>query len=121
MRARALGATVLLLALAGTGCGGGDEGQSREPRTPELTVPGEPAADESPRRERPRERTTTEATTQPLEQPPPATTTPSGGAQAPTTPTPEPPADTPQNDAPPPSGSAAEKFEDFCDENPGAC
>ena len=32
-----------------------------------------------------------------------------------------PPADTPENDAPPPEDSPAERFEEFCDENPGAC
>ena len=28
---------------------------------------------------------------------------------------------TQQNDTPPPSGSPAERFEQFCQENPGAC
>ena len=36
-------------------------------------------------------------------------------------PTPEPPADTPENDTPPPADSPAERFEEFCNENPGAC
>jgi len=58
------------------------------------------------------------------------TTGDSGGTPAPTTPpaggggsggTPAPPQDSPQNDTPPPSGSPAEKFEQFCQENPGAC
>jgi hypothetical protein len=31
------------------------------------------------------------------------------------------PQDSPQNDVPPPAGSAAEQFEEFCDENPEAC
>jgi hypothetical protein len=31
------------------------------------------------------------------------------------------PEDSPQNDTPPPPGSAAEEFEQFCDENPEAC
>jgi hypothetical protein len=35
--------------------------------------------------------------------------------------TPEPPEDTPQNDAPPPEDSPAERFEQYCNENPGAC
>ena len=29
--------------------------------------------------------------------------------------------DTPQNDTPPPEDSPAERFEDFCAQNPGAC
>jgi hypothetical protein len=40
----------------------------------------------------------------------------SGGAQAPAA-----PKDTPQNDVPPPQGSPAQKFERFCQQNPGAC
>ena len=35
--------------------------------------------------------------------------------------TPREPADTPENDAPPPEGSPAERFEQYCNENPGAC
>ena len=35
--------------------------------------------------------------------------------------TPQAPADTPESDSPPPEDSPAERFEDYCDENPGAC
>ena len=54
----------------------------------------------------------------------------SGGAGTPTQTTPAqpnsgggaaPPQDTETNDTPPPSGSPAERFEKFCEENPGAC
>ena len=53
----------------------------------------------------------------------------SGGSTAPTQPPAQPdssggattPQDTEQNDTPPPSGSPAEKFEKFCEQNPGAC
>jgi hypothetical protein len=38
---------------------------------------------------------------------------PSGGANAPD--------DTKQKDTPPPQGSPAERFEQFCSDNPGAC
>jgi hypothetical protein len=38
---------------------------------------------------------------------------PSGGQHA--------PEDSPENDTPPPPGSPAERFERFCEENPGAC
>ena len=52
---------------------------------------------------------------------PPADTAPpadDGGAPAPA---PEPPVDSPENETPPPEDSPAERFEEFCDENPGAC
>ena len=29
--------------------------------------------------------------------------------------------DTPENDAPPPEDTPAERFEEYCNENPGAC
>ena len=31
------------------------------------------------------------------------------------------PSDTPENDTPPPADSPAERFEQFCNDNPGAC
>jgi hypothetical protein len=40
-----------------------------------------------------------------------------GPAPAPT----DPPADTPENDTPPPEDTPAERFEEYCNENPGAC
>ena len=61
------------------------------------------------------DRTTTDesgGTTAPAT-PPADTGSGSGGTQA--------PQDSPQNDTPPPSGSPAERFEQFCEENPGAC
>ena len=93
------------------GCGGDDERAETTPALPELTIPR------------------TEATTPPATTPPPEPTVPpeqtetlppdgDGGAPAPT---PEPPADSPENDTPPPADSPAERFEEFCDENPGAC
>ena len=51
----------------------------------------------------------------PVETVPPPT---GGGTPAPEA---EPPADTPENDTPPPADSPAERFEEFCDDNPGAC
>jgi hypothetical protein len=54
---------------------------------------------------------TTQTQTQPSTQTP---TTPSGGTQAP-------PADTQGNDTPPPANSPAQRFEDFCAQNLGAC
>ena len=38
-----------------------------------------------------------------------------------TTTAPEAPADTPESDSPPPQGSPAERFEQYCEDNPGAC
>jgi hypothetical protein len=43
-----------------------------------------------------------------------APSAPSGGTQAPQN-------DTPQNDVAPPKGSPADRFEQFCKDNPGAC
>jgi hypothetical protein len=40
----------------------------------------------------------------------------SGGAQAPSA-----PQDTQENDVPPSQGSPAQRFEKFCEQNPGAC
>ena len=33
----------------------------------------------------------------------------------------QPPADSPDNDTPPPEDTPAERFEEYCNENPGAC
>jgi hypothetical protein len=91
---------------------GGDDGKSEPQAVPELRPPGGSVGK--------RENTTTTDTTttedtQTQTQPStPAQTPPSGGTQAP-------PADTEGNDTPPPSGSPAERFEDFCAQNPGAC
>ena len=91
------------MALAVPACGGDEEEPARSPQRPELTVPTgtEPAPPN-----------TTSAPTAPTTAPP------SGGAPAPpqrTTP------DSPGNDVAPPPGTPAERFEKFCDENPGAC
>ncbi len=85
-------------------CGGDDE---EEPLTaPELTVPRSTEPE-----------TTEQDTTSDQTQPAPTPEPDSGGTPAPT---PE-PKDSPQNDQPPPPGSPAERFEKFCEENPGAC
>lgn len=101
----------LLLAAALAGCGGDEEPQPDTTRTlPDLAVP---EADT----------TTTETTVAPP--PPPETTVdPATETVAPEQPEPppeDPPADTPENDAPPPEDSPAERFEEYCNENPGAC
>jgi outer membrane biosynthesis protein TonB len=108
----------LLVAVAVTGCGGDEDPAAEPPVTlPDLTVP---QTDETPAPE-PGPETTTPAPVEPAPAPEPAPETPpstDGGTPAPA---PEPPADTPENDTPPPPDSPAERFEDFCNENPGAC
>ena len=99
-------------AIAGSalpGCGGDEEPAATTPALPELTVP---RGETTP---------TTPPETETVAPAPPADTAPppdDGGAPAPA---PEPPADSPENDTPPPEDSPAERFEEFCDENPGAC
>lgn len=114
-----------LLALVAAGCGGDDETAETVPPAPELSLPGEetPTLDDLPDsttttgegdgRATPAPETPGEATPpadggEQQQQPPP-----SGGQPAPD--------DTPQNDRPPPAGSPAERFEQFCNDNPGAC
>ena len=109
----------LLAAATATGCGGDADPAAQPPVTlPDLTVP---QTDETPAPE-PETETTAPAPVEPEPEPEPAPeqVPPStdGGTPAPT---PEPPADTPENDTPPPADSPAERFEDFCNENPGAC
>jgi hypothetical protein len=92
------------------GCGGDDEPSTSTARElPNLDLP-----------------TTTKAAPPVVETTPPATpTTVDPGTETlpeegPKT-TPTTPADTPENDAPPPADSPAERFEQYCEENPGAC
>jgi hypothetical protein len=109
---RGLTPLLVLLALAPAGCGGDDEAPARPASARELTVPRRtetrPEAAATP--------TTAKPQPQPQPAPPPQTET-SGGTQAPQ---PQ-PQDSPQNDTPPPKGTPAERFEQFCDENPDAC
>jgi hypothetical protein len=112
---------VATLALAG--CGGDDESADETtPALPDLTVPRgdtgeevEPAPAPAPEPETAPQPNFETETLAPPETAPPST---GGGTPAPES---EPPPDTPENDAPPPEGSPAERFEEFCNENPGAC
>jgi hypothetical protein len=88
------------------GCGGDDEPAETTRDLPELSLPSTETAP-------PVEQTETQATTVdpstetlPPEGPPPSDTAPT---------------DTPESDTAPPSDSPAERFEEYCDENPGAC
>jgi outer membrane biosynthesis protein TonB len=100
----------LLVAAAIAGCGGDDEPAGETTRelpdlsittetTPTVTTPVEPPATE----------TTVDPATEtlPEEGPPPEPE--------------QPPADSPDSDTPPPEDSPAERFEEYCNENPGAC
>ncbi len=96
---------VLVTALAG--CGSDDEPADTTRSLPDLAIP------------------TTATTPPPLTETAPATTTVDPATEtlpeegpAPTT---QPPQDAPENDAPPPEDSPAERFEEYCNENPGAC
>ena len=98
----------LLLVAALAGCGGDDEPADTTRSLPDLAIP------------------TTETTPPPVtETAPPATTvdpaTETLPEEGPVPTTTQPPQDTPENDAPPPEGSPAERFEEYCNENPGAC
>jgi type IV secretory pathway VirB10-like protein len=108
-------AALLALALAASGCGGDDEPSAEtEPALPNLTVPQGDTTEAAPE-------TVPEPPFDPsTETLPPETVPPSTGGGTPA-PEPEPPADTPENDAAPPADSPAERFEEFCDDNPGAC
>jgi type IV secretory pathway VirB10-like protein len=109
-------AALLALALAAAGCGGDDEPASEtEPALPNLTVPQGDTAETEPETEPEEPFDPSTETLPPVETAPPST---GGGTPAPEA---EPPADTPENDVPPPADSPAERFEEFCDDNPGAC
>ena len=93
------------MALALAGCGGDDEPAEPAITVPDLTVPGRDEVQPEP--------TDTAPATTPAA--PPADT--SGGTTVPT----DPGTDSPENDTSPPPGSPAERFEKFCEANPGAC
>jgi hypothetical protein len=88
------------------GCGGDAEPADTTRQLPELAPPSteaSPTVEETT----PTSTTVDPATeTLPLEGPPPSDTAP---------------ADTPQSDTAPPQDSPAERFEEYCNENPGAC
>jgi hypothetical protein len=95
-------------ALVPLACGGDEPGATDTTTAPELTVPQTTTPDTE---------TTTTPAPAPTETQPPADPG-SGGTTAPPTTQQQ---DSPEHDSPAPKGSPAEKFEKFCDENPGAC
>ncbi|HWH44671.1 MAG TPA: hypothetical protein VNT32_08060 [Thermoleophilaceae bacterium] len=114
-----------LFALVATGCGGDDEEASQTvPPLPELTVPGEntPTLDDLPSTDTTETGTSTDGGAGGTVTPPAdgGAEAPSGGGGAPSGGQAA-PQDTPDNDTPPPAGSPAERFEEFCSENPGTC
>ena len=106
---------VVGIALANSG---GDDGSATSVTTPELTVPGgsgqlsegegggRGTTGDSGQSEPDQQQEQQEQQTSPSE--------PTGGSPAPSQ-------DTEQNDVPPPPGSPADRFERFCEQNPGAC
>lgn len=122
-------AAALALLFTAPACGGDDEptpaptGTPQEaPIKPELTVPGEPT-ETSKRSE---SSTTREAPPAPTTTPQPPSPAPAPAPDAPpatsTDEQPEPaPQDAPDNDTPPPEDSPAERFEEFCEQNPRDC
>jgi hypothetical protein len=96
----------LLLVAAIAGCGGDDEPAETTRELPELSLPNTEAAPTVEQTE-PSSTTVDPATeTLPPEGPPPSDTAPT---------------DTPDSDTAPPEDSPAERFEEYCNENPGAC
>ena len=89
------------------GCGADDEPAETTRELPELSLPStEPTAPSVEQTE-----------TQPTTVDPATETLPEEGPDA----APPPAEDTPENDAPPPEDTPAERFEEYCNENPGAC
>jgi hypothetical protein len=114
--------TGLIVGVVLASSGGGDSKQ-KDVGAPELTIPGGSSTTGGSSRER-KGATGTSGESGPTSsgpqstggaQAPPANQN-SGGAQAPSA-----PKDTQRNDVPPPQGSPAQRFEKFCQDNPGAC
>ena len=96
----------LLLVAAIAGCGGDDEPADTTRGLPELSPPRSETAPTVEQTEPPSTTVDPATETLPPEGPPPSDTAP---------------ADTPESDTAPPDDSPAERFEEYCNENPGAC
>jgi hypothetical protein len=111
---RAIAVLLALFALAAAGCGGDEEPASdaaEQLDTPPLTAPGGDASDLQ--ETAPTGTGTTPAPAAPGDPGTGGTPPPAGGG------TPAP--DSPVYDTPPAPGTPPAQFEDFCNENPGAC
>jgi len=113
--------TYTLLAIAAVAAGllvgvviasGGDDKESEPQPVPELRPPGGSVGTRD--KTSTTDTTTTDTTPTQTQPSTPTQTPPSGGTQAP-------PADTENHDTAPPANSPAQRFEDFCAQNPGAC
>jgi hypothetical protein len=96
----------LLLVAAIAGCGGDDEPAETTRELPDLSLPSTEAGPTVEQTEPPATTVDPATETLPLEGPAPSDTAP---------------ADTPESDTAPPENSPAERFEEYCNENPGAC
>ena len=122
----ALGAvlTGLLVGVVIASSGGDGGSKSTDTAPPDLTVPGSSGGTLTDTKT---DKTKTDSGTTGDSGTNSGGTDQSGGAQAPSsTPdtggaAPAQPQDTPQNDTQPPADSPAQKFEQFCNDNPSAC
>ncbi len=113
--------TGLIVGVVLASSGGGDS-KKKDVGAPELTIPGGSSTTGSSRERK--GATGTSGESGPTSSGPqstggaqaPPSNQNSGGAQAPSA-----PKDTQRNDVPPPQGSPAQRFEKFCQDNPGAC
>ena len=114
----------LTLALGAAGCGGSEVEYQEVPGEPaEITLPDR--TPESTATDADEEAATGDATPTPTATPDAATGATTDGAttdeSATAETTPAPAEDGATNDEPPVPGSDAERFEDFCEQNAGAC
>jgi hypothetical protein len=132
-------AALLALTLAAAGCGGADPGVIEVPGDPATaTIPDSPLAPAASSGDGASADATPTPTPTPTETPTAGTTgstgttgssgttaasgtTPAAGTDGGGSAAPADGTDGPANDTPPPAGSDAQKFEDFCAQNPGAC
>ena len=125
---RGIAVVSLALALGVAGCGGSEVEYQEVPGDPaEITLPDRTpagdAAEESTAEEAAAGDATATATATPAPADATGTTTDGTAAEEPaaTEATPAPAEDGATNDEPPVPGSDAERFEDFCEQNAGAC
>ena len=116
----------VLLALTIAGCGGSQVEYQEVPGDPaEITLPDRTPAADTEADETEDDAAVDEATPEPTATPAgetgAATDGTTGDEAAAVEATPAPAEDEPETDEPPVPGSDAERFEDFCEQNAGAC